>query len=374
MIQTRKRFQKGSLKRKGKQWVVQWWEDGHRRKARWPVSEITKSEAEIKLAEILAPINGKPPVSVAVSSNGNRSMPAAALTFGEFVERTYLPFYKGKWKRSTAMTNEDRINHHLVKEFGERTLSSFQRDELQSFLNRKATGLSHSIVAHLRWGLRQIFRMAVEERHLERNPAELLFIPRSARRPEHRVMTIEEVKRLFEVLDTRERLIAKLAILSGMRTGEIFALTWKSLDSESANITQRIYHGDIDSPKTHHSVRLAALPDGLGQAIEEWRKLSPHTAKNDWVFPSETLKRPVVPYNVWRRHIGAKLKAAGLAWVTFQVMRRTHSSLLRELDVAPEIRAQQMGHSVDVNENVYTRTSLDSRRSAVNKLEAAIAG
>ena len=56
------------------------------------------------------------------------------------------------------------------------------------------------------------------------------------------------------------------------------------------------------------------------------------------------------------------LKSAGLAWVTFQVMLRTHSSLLRELDVAPEIRAQQIGHTVDVNENVYTETSLESRR------------
>jgi hypothetical protein len=27
----------------------------------------------------------------------------------------------------------------------------------------------------------------------------------------------------------------------------------------------------------------------------------------------------------------------------------------------PEIRAQQMGHTVDVNENVYAKTSLESR-------------
>jgi integrase len=185
-------------------------------------------------------------------------------------------------------------------------------------------------------------------------------------------MTREEVKKLFQVLDTRERLVAKLAILAGMRTGEIFALKWKSLDATSAHITQRVYHGDIDSPKTHHSVRKAALSDGLGQAIEEWRSQSAVTAPDDWVFPSETMRTPVVPYNVWRRQIGAKLKAAGLSWVTFQVMRRTHSSLLRELDVTPEVRAQQMGHTVDVNENVYTKVSLESRRQAVNLLEAAL--
>jgi glycosyltransferase involved in cell wall biosynthesis len=46
--------------------------------------------------------------------------------------------------------------------------------------------------------------------------------------------------------------------------------------------------------------------------------------------------------------------------------------LLKELDVDPQARAEQMGHTVDVNENVYTRTSLERRREAVNKLEKAL--
>ena len=59
-------------------------------------------------------------------------------------------------------------------------------------------------------------------------------------------------------------------------------------------------------------------------------------------------------------------------WLNIQVMRRTHNSLLRDLDVDPKIRAEQMGHTVDVNENVYTKTSLEARRVAVNKLEMTI--
>ena len=40
--------------------------------------------------------------------------------------------------------------------------------------------------------------------------------------------------------------------------------------------------------------------------------------------------------------------------------------------VDPKVRAEQMGHTVDVNENVYTRTSLERRRKAVNALESAL--
>jgi hypothetical protein len=41
--------------------------------------------------------------------------------------------------------------------------------------------------------------------------------------------------------------------------------------------------------------------------------------------------------------------------------------------VDPKVRAEQMGHTVDVNENVYTKTSLQRRRAAVNALESALA-
>jgi len=67
--------------------------------------------------------------------------------------------------------------------------------------------------------MKQIFDLAVAEGQMERNPALLLFTPREAKKPLHRVMTIKEVQICFGALEQRERLIAKLAILGGMRPG-----------------------------------------------------------------------------------------------------------------------------------------------------------
>jgi len=53
-------------------------------------------------------------------------------------------------------------------------------------------------------------------------------------------------------------------------------------------------------------------------------------------------------------------------------MRRTHSSLMRELGVDPKIVADQQGHTLDVNLNVYTETSLESRIEAVETLGSAL--
>ena len=118
----RQRYQKGSLCKRGKFWVVQFREDGKKKKRKLGlISKMTKTEAQKEVANILAPIN-------------NRGVPPSqSWLFGDFVERIYLPFYRRKWKRSTAMTNEDRLNHHLVSEFGELTLGTFHRDQLQDF-------------------------------------------------------------------------------------------------------------------------------------------------------------------------------------------------------------------------------------------------
>jgi hypothetical protein len=43
-----------------------------------------------------------------------------------------------------------------------------------------------------------------------------------------------------------------------------------------------------------------------------------------------------------------------------------------ELGIDPQVRADQMGHTVDVNQNQYTRASLERRKKAVDALEKAV--
>ena len=96
------------------------------------------------------------------------------------------------------------------------------------------------------------------------------------------------------------------------------------------------------------------------------------TGSAAWLFPSEKGTTTLSKDNAWRRSFLPRLKAVGLDWVNFQVMRRTYSSLSDDLEVDPQVRADQMGHTVDVNQNTYTKSSLERRRAAVNRLEGAI--
>jgi len=360
----RQRHQAGGLRKQRGRWLGMWW-DGGKRKSRvlGLVKEMTKSKARDEVAKIVAELKAKTETNSRV------------WCFGEFVDKVFFPYYSRKWKASTRGSTMNRISIHLVADLRDRELSGLKRDELQDLLDLKARkeSLSFSTVDHLRWDLKQIFDMAVAEGHIVRNPALLLFTPKEARMAQREVMTAAEVQTCFRVLGPRERLIAKLAILAGMRPGEIFALTWGEMTSTYANIRQRVYRGVIDSPKTEQSFRKAALSEGLLREIEDWRKLAPSTAAHAWVFPSERMT-PMAKENVWRRWIGPKLEKAGLGWVNFQVMRRTHASLMSDLGVEGKLVADQLGHSLDVNQNVYTQSAVSKRQIAVNRLENSLIG
>jgi integrase len=355
----RTRHVTGGVRKQRGRWIGLWYDGGVKKsKVLGLVKEMTKSDARDAIARILE--------AERATQDANRTW-----TFGEFVGSVYFGFYRRKWKHSTNGNNVNRINVHLMTIYCDRELPSFTRDELQDLLDLKAAELSFSTVDHLRWDLKQIFDLAVAEGHMQKNPALLLFTPRNATKAKRAVMTIDDVQLCFRVLAPRERLIAKLALLAGMRPGEIFALTWGQI-SEHADIRQRVYKGIIDTPKTTQSERKAALSVGLQRELEAWRGSCPVTSPDAWVFPSERMT-PLAKENVWRRNIAAKLEAVGLGWVNFQVMRRTHSSLMKALGVDGKLVADQLGHTLDVNQNVYTQSAVGLRQGAVNLLENTVA-
>ena len=45
---------------------------------------------------------------------------------------------------------------------------------------------------------------------------------------------------------------------------------------------------------------------------------------------------------------------------------------MKGLDVDVHVRADQMGHAADINENVYSRVEFAKRKAAVNVLEKSL--
>jgi integrase len=248
------------------------------------------------------------------------------------------------------------------------------RDLLQLYLEQKAAkGLSFSVVDHLRWDLRAIFRLAVQDRLIPSNPADMLFTPPTVSRPSRRVLAPDEVQTLLSVLGLREQLIVQLALFSGMRPGEILALEWKHVAEDHVRVVHRLYRGKLDSPKSERSKRKVAVSSSTHELLDQWRRQQGDAADPEaWVFPSAHITTPLGRNSAWRWWIRPRLQPVGLEWATFQIMRRTHASLSRQAGIDPKLVADQLGHGLGVNLDVYTIAGLDKRQEAVEVLEASL--
>ena len=362
----RRRYQHGSLQKRksGKHmtWVAFWREgDSRRGKTMGKCADLTRGEALTKMNALVQPLNTE-------AARHREHL----WTVRELIEESYFELGRRKWKASTASTTIDRIRYHLVQELGDVPISSITRDRLQRYLEEKeANGVGHGTRLHLRWDLRAIFRLAFQDGLIPQSPAEVLFVSGELT-VSRTVLTPKQVERMLEVLDLREELAVRLAIFSGMRPGEILALQWKHVQDDHVEVVQRIYRGKIDRPKTRRSARQVALSPGTQQTLQLWRELTSDPGPDAWLFPSETSTHPITRDNLWRRYMLPRLEKLGLNWATFQVMRRTHASLSRKAGIDPKLVADQLGHGLGVNLDVYTVAALEQRLVAVESLETSM--
>jgi integrase len=173
---------------------------------------------------------------------------------------------------------------------------------------------------------------------------------------------------MANALGLREHVIFRLGTWEGMRRGKIVCLQLRDFEGDNVCVRRRLYRGKTDDPKTKRSVRQVALTEMTKALLKEWIQKSLITNEDAWLFPSEN-GRPISRDNLWRRYMLPKLKPVGLAWATFQVMRRTFATRAKEAGVDAHTRSAQMGNTVDVNENEYAVASLEKKLAAVRRLE-----
>ena len=363
----RKRFQRGFLRKikHGRLWVWigKYYEDRRgRSKVLGHCAHMAEGAAWARLQEFLNPINE--------TAGFRQTLP---MDFKQYVMNVFLPQRRRKkWKDSTDRTTAERIQAYLVPAFDGRQLRDLTRDQLQRFLDIKTNdGLSKSVVSHLRWDLNAVFKMAANDGLIQGNPAGSLVTPKEAKTFEKRTMTKEEIHLALSVLDLRERIVFLLAVLVGMRPGEIFALRWGRVGPDMVNILERVYRRLPSDPKTERGKRVAAVPPDLAADIERWREVAVDLGSEALVFPSERgtfLSRD----NFLRRNIHNKLEKIELGWVNFQVLRRTQASLGHKEGVDPKAAADQRGHAIGVAIDTYTLTDLETKQQAVTTLEEAL--
>lgn len=214
-----------------------------------------------------------------------------------------------------------------------------------------------------------IFRYGMRFFGLERNPCDGVGgIGESVSRHIN-FWTLEEFTRFMTaVRGQRERLIFNMLYWTGMRLGELLALTPADTDLEANAVKvtktyKRIHHQDVISPpKTKKSVRVIYIPDSLTAAVKTYISENPSITPNSRFFP--------VHVDFVRDSLTKAAKDAGVKRIKVHDIRHSHASLLINMNVTPLLVSERLGHEkVETTLNVYSHLYPDYHRKIAESLE-----
>ena len=175
--------------------------------------------------------------------------------------------------------------------------------------------------------------------------------------------------------DPKYNMLFRLAIMSGVRQGELLGLKWSDIDWGNHQIhIKRTYNNQAwYAPKSKTSIRKIDIGPSTMTALKRWR-LKCLITDLDLVFPNEA-GQPINHNNMINRFFNKGLEDAELETIRFHDLRHTYASLLIEQGENIKYIQTQLGHSSPtVTLNVYAHLMKDTNQGAARGLEKAVFG
>jgi integrase len=222
----------------------------------------------------------------------------------------------------------------------------------------------------VRWGL------------LRSNPCDAVEPPKRAR-AEMATWTAEQAAHVLAATDD-DRLAAlwRLAVLTGMRRGELLALRWADVDLARATVSVRrtLTRGPtgltIGEPKSAAGQRAVALPPSCVAALRRHRACQDERRRRGgeaWVDTGLIFDRgdgqllhPNVVWAAFRRLVARR----GVPLIRFHDLRHTSATLALEQGIHPKVVAERLGHSdISMTLNRYSHVAAEMQRAAAARLD-----
>lgn len=286
---------------------------------------------------------------------------------------------------STVHDYTKRLNRYVLPTLGEYALADLKKPIIQAWVNAmKAHGWARTSVGQALAILRRILASAVPE-ILEYNPAADVKVPRYEAAPrddddedEGRALTPAEASKVrAAVAGTFYEALYAVALLLGLRRGELLGLRWKDVDLERGELRVRQQVRRMDKTievttklKTASSRRTLPLSEGLVTilmahlAIVQTMRTKAGTAWQDggFVFPNAAggFRRP----DNLTTHCSRLLKRLEITGHHLHDLRATAITRWRERGADDETLAALAGHEdVKITAKVYS--DAEARKRAV---------
>lgn len=301
------------------------------------------------------------------------------ITFKELA-REWLENQKLDKKPHTIASYSLQVYKHLIPFFDSIIVNKILPEEIEKFKRHVSEKVSATTVNYDLRILRSILDTGIRWGHLHINAAKVVKKLKQEKK-QFQVLTKEQVKMLIEGAQGQGKLILMVAVLGGLRLGEILAMKWENMDWQNATYTikESFSSFGMDSPKTESSFRKINVLDILLQKIREhkvWQnehrlKMGEKYNNNNLIFATEN-GNGINPSNVRNRIFYPALKTAGLPRaIRFHDLRGTCATLLLESGANIKFVQSQLGHkTARVTLEIYAKVNETTRKESMQKLEA----
>ncbi len=184
------------------------------------------------------------------------------------------------------------------------------------------------------------------------------------------IWTVEEFKKVSEISEKRIDIYTILNVLffTGMRIGELLALTYEDIDFEKQTIRinktlVRINgRNEVTPPKTESSIREILINKKLVDIIKKY-------SEKLYSLNKETRLFKLHQTNI-RKQIKSFAEKVGVKIIRVHDLRHSHASLLIHLGVNPLAISKRLGHeNIDTTLNTYSHLYPDASKKIVEMLE-----
>ena len=194
------------------------------------------------------------------------------------------------------------------------------------------------------------------------------------------VLSLEDQQKFINSLDddNSDKILFIFALSTGLRLGEILALTWDDLNNGMVRVDKNIKNVKVNdkwtlllqaTPKTEKSNRYVPVPKNVLSQLEIHKKKQIELKSkaeslytyNNLIFATD-FGTYIDPSNLNRRFKKALVKA-DLTPIKFHSLRHTYATRLFENDIQPKVVSDLLGHKdITTTLNLYTWV-LDSQKN-----------
>lgn len=320
-----------------------------------------KTKKEAKIAEALA------------IEEASHQMPGGkkAVTTFEDVAKDYMEWHAARHKASTTVKIESVFNAHFIPQFGEREISKIKPGDIMDYQTVLIGKYSGRYVSMMHAVLSNLFKYAVTKEYIKENPAKIAGSPQVSKPKMVNYWTLEEFQDFISHVDDRMyHALFMTLYYSGLRKGELRALTWADLDFKDNVITvsKTNYKGHIQTPKTSAGFRKVPMPEHVMKLLKKLRIQRNPSPTLDHVVFGEF--HDAIGETTLSRWFKKYLDQSGVKKIRMHDIRHSHASYLIDRNVPVSVVAARLGHGdVAMTLNVYSHMFPSKEKEAVSAME-----